>query len=320
MMIRHAFPLSSEFPMSLITRREWLASASAVVATGVPVFARPATKLPLGFSLYGMRSLALADALKVCRDCGYDGVELAAMPGYHADPEKLTADDRKQLQKRLADSGLSVLGIMENLPALGNAAIHKANLDRLKAAAELAATLCPDGPPVIETVLGGKPADWDKVKGTLAERLVEWAKVGQAGKVVIAVKPHVANAMHTIAGATWLLKQVDSPWLRLAFDYSHFELRGVKMNDAVSGLLPHSVFVHVKDARGTPEKFEFLLPGEGSTEYAALAKQFTESKYAGPVVVEVSGMVSGKPGYDAAAAAKKCYRALNPVFGQRARD
>lgn len=304
--------------MSLFTRRECLALAAS--ATVLPAFARTATKLPLGFSLYGMKSLALPEALKVCRDCRYDGVEIAAMPGYHADPEKLTVADRKELRKRLSDSGLTLMGVMENLPVLGPAATQKANLERLKAAAELANTLSPDAPPAVETVLGGKPAEWDKVKDPFAERLADWAKIGQQAKVVIAVKPHVANALHTVAGATWLIKQVNSPWLRLAFDFSHFELRGVKLNDAVSGLIPHSVFVHVKDARGTAEKFEFLLPGEGATDYVALAKQLAEAKYDGPVVVEVSGMVSGKAGYDAATAAKACFRSLSTVFGQRAKE
>jgi len=301
------------------TRREWLSTA---VASCLPIAAsaNEAVKLPLGFSLYGMKSLTIADALKVCRECGYDGVELALMPGYHADTAKLTAAEMKELRKRIQDSGLAVLGLMENLTALGDDATHKANVGRLKAAVELANVLVPESPPPIETVLGGKPAEWEKVKERLAGRLADWASVGKAGKTVIAIKPHVANALHTSAGAIWLLKQVNSDFMRLAFDYSHFELRNVKLADSVSELVPLSAFVHVKDAKGTADKFEFLLPGEGTTNYPEYAKLLSNAKYAGPVVVEVSGMVSNKPGYDPAVAAKACFRNLSASFGRRTKD
>lgn len=305
--------------MPQITRREWLSVAAATALPALGAAAPPA-RLPLGFSLYGMKSLALPDALDVCRTCGYDGVELALMPGYHADPSKLTPADVKALAKRLADANLSVHGLMENLPALGDAAAHRTNLDRLKAATDLAIALSPDKPPPIETVLGGKPAEWDKVKDRLAERLADWAAVGKAAKVAIAVKPHVANALHTVEGAVWLLKQIGSEWLRLAFDYSHFELRGVSAEDTVKELAPLSVFAHVKDAKGTPEQFAFLLPGEGTTDYPKLAKLLDGSKYAGPVVVEVSAQVSNKAGYDPAAAAKASFRALGGSFGRRAKN
>ncbi len=298
--------------MQLLTRREWLCTIPAALAFA-HARADASKGLPLGFSLYGMKTLALPDALKACRTIGYDGVEFALMPGYPAEPKLLTADDRKGLRTRLADLGLAVHGLMENLPEPAMDAVHKTNLDRLKAAAELGHALAPDAPPPIETVLGGKPAEWDKIKDKLAKRLAAWAEVGKAAKTVIAVKPHVANALHTLDGAAWLVKQVASPWLRLAFDFSHFELRGVKLADAVAALAPLAAFVHVKDAKGTADKFEFLLPGEGTTDYAVYAKLLA-AKYSGPVVVEVSGMISAKTGYDAVAAAKASYAALAAAF------
>jgi inosose dehydratase len=266
-----------------------------------------------------MKSLTLPNAIKVCRDVGYAGVELALMPGYHAEPKSLTATDRKEIRTLLNDSKLALHGLMENLSEPANDTTHSANLDRLKAAAELGHTLSPDAPPPIETVLGGKPGDWEKSKDKLAERLAKWAEVGKSTKTVICVKPHVSNALHTPESAVWLLKQIASPWLQLAFDYSHFTLRKIKLADAITTLIPHTAFVHVKDAKGTAEKFEFLLPGEGDTDYAAYAKLLATAKYRGPVVVEVSGMVSNKPNYDAVAAAKQAFRALVTAFARGAK-
>jgi sugar phosphate isomerase/epimerase len=300
----------------MLSRRELLAALPFAYA---PARAADPPALPFGFSLYGMKALALPDALKACAEIGYRGVEFALMPGYPAEPKLLTADARKDVRKWLADAGLAVLGLMENLAEPATDAVHKANIERLKAATDLSHALSPNAPPCIESVLGGKPTEWDKVKEELAERLSAWADVGRASKVVIAVKPHVANALHTIEGAKWLIKEVNSPWLRLAFDYSHFALRGVKLADAVGELIPVSAFVHVKDAKGTADKFEFVLPGAGSTDYAAYRKLLAEAKYAGPVVVEVSGHVSNKPNYDAVAAAKASFAALAPQFAPRAK-
>lgn len=301
--------------MTVLSRRQWLV-ASGLAACGVAFAEDKPTRHPLGFSLYGMKSLPLAEAISVCAKVGYDGVELALMPGYPAEPKALSADARKEVRKQLADAKLALHGLMENLPALGDDKAHAANLDRLKAAAELGHALSPDSPSPIETILGGKPAEWDTVKAKLVERLGAWAEVAKAAKTVLAVKPHVGNALHTSDGATWLLKQVNSPWLKLTFDHSHFQLRGVKLADAISALAPHSVFTHVKDAKGTAEKFEFLLPGEHGTDYTEYAKLLAAAKYAGPVVVEVSGMLSNKPGYDPIAAATTSFANLSKVFGQ----
>jgi inosose dehydratase len=300
--------------MARPTRREWL--AAAVAAVGGTGRADPPARLPLGFSLYGMKSVPLPDALRTCAAVGYDGVELALLPSYPTEPAKHSAADRRELRTRLADSALSLHGLMVNLSEPATDAVHRANLDRLKEAADLGHALAPDRPPPVETVLGGKPADWDVVKDRLADRLRAWAEVGRAGRTVIAVKPHVANALHTPAAAVWLIERVNSPCLRLAFDSSHFALRGTPLADAARQLAPLSAFAHVKDARGTAEKFEFLLPGDGGTDYREWARVVPAAGYRGPVVVEVSAQVFNRPGYDPAVAARTSYANLAAAVGR----
>lgn len=296
----------------ILTRRDCLKSLPLLVQPPVAQSGRNAR--PLGFSLYGMKSVEIPTALKVCRQIGYAGVEFALLPGYPTDPAQLTGEQRKELRQRLADSGLQVHGWMENLPALGTAEIHKKNLERLKAAAECAHAIAPEAAAPLETVLGGRPGDWEKVQELLTERLGAWAEVGQRHQMVIAIKPHVAQALRTTEAAVGLIKAINSPWLRLAFDYSHFELQGVKLAEALSKLLPFTVFVHVKDTQGTADKFDFLLPGQGRTDYAAYAQLLTKGNYAGPVVVEVSSQIFSRAGYDPVEAAKVSYSALAKYF------
>jgi inosose dehydratase len=158
------------------------------------------------------------------------------------------------------------------------------------------------------------------VKDRLAERMTKWADAAATAKVVVAVKPHVANALHTVEAAKWLIGRVNSPWLRLAFDASHFQLRGVAPETAAAELGPLAAFAHVKDAKGTPDKFEFLLPGDaGTTDYPALAGALAKAGYAGPVVVEVSALLFNRPGFDPVAAAKRSFANLALAFGGRPR-
>jgi sugar phosphate isomerase/epimerase len=305
--------MTSTMIPQLITRRHSLActvglagslafSSSAPAADGSPI--------GLGFSLYGMKSLPLAKAIETCREIGYDCVELPLMPGWPADPEKLGISARKELQSTLEKSGLRLSALMENLPLLGDDNMHAANLQRLKLAADLAHQLVPDKPPLIETVLGGKPAEWDAAKEKMAARLKDWAKVAEENKVVIAIKAHVGNALHAPADAVWLLKQVDSKFVRLAYDYSHFGLQKISLESSLDTLLPHTVFIHVKDAKGDAAKFQFLLPAEKENRYADYFKLLAKKKYRGDVVVEVSGQIHSRPDYDPVAAARKCYEPL----------
>ena len=75
-------------------------------------------------------------------------------------------------------------------------------------------------------------------------------------------------------------------------------------------LLPRTKFIHVKDATGDASKYQFLLPGEGHTDYLKYFTALKQHGYQGPVGVEVSGQIFNKPGYEPIAAAKKCYAVL----------
>ena len=145
------------------------------------------------------------------------------------------------------------------------------------------------------------------MKTRMIDRLADWARAGQAAETVIAVKSHVSGALHRPEDAKWLVDQVNSPWIRLVYDYSHFQLRNFDLAQSLKMLLSDTVFIHVKDARGTAQSVEFLLPGEGTIDYIAYFQTLKAAAYRGPVVVEVSGQIHGRPGYDPREAARKSY-------------
>lgn len=295
---------------------------SATIAGALLVGARRALgaadgkrTIGLGFSLYGMRSLPLADALTACASLGYDSVELPVMSDWPGDSAKLPAEARRDFRTQMNDLGLRLAAVMENMPALGDEVEHAANLERLKRACALAVELKQtDKMPLVETIVGGKAGEFEGVKNRLVNRLKDWAKIAEKAKATVAVKAHISNAVQRPEQLIWLLEQVASPYLKGAYDYSHFQLQELKLADTVAALLPHSVFIHVKDTEHSQGKRGFLLPGEGTIDYRQYFRLLAASDYRGDVVVEVSGQVASKPGYDPLVAARKCYNHLAPAM------
>ncbi|MEK6261852.1 MAG: sugar phosphate isomerase/epimerase [Planctomycetota bacterium] len=301
-----------------ISRRELLqatAATAGLVALGPAVFAAPPARIGFGFSLYGMRSLKVAEALKVCAEIGYSGVELTCLKDWPCDPTALTKADRAAVRSQLNDLALDLPSLMENLGLVVPETQHQTNLERLKAACNLAHDLSPDEPPLIETVLGGKPTEWESLRDKMVVTLRDWERVASSHKTVIAIKAHISGALHTPQDAKWLVQQIDSPWIRLVYDYSHFQRQKLDLKDSLATMIRETVFVHIKDNITIDGKTEFALPGDaGDIDYVEYLTLLRNAGYRGAVVVEVSAQVSGKPGYDPVAAAKHCYANIQPAY------
>jgi sugar phosphate isomerase/epimerase len=296
-------------------RRAFLSAAAAGLAAARVARAADGPGLTFGFSLYGMKSLSAEEACRTLADIGYDSVELCLLPAYDTEPTKLSADRRKRLADLLGERKLALPALMENLDLNAAGEKQAVQLDRLKRAFELARDLAPDRPPLVETVMGG--GMWDKVKDAFRDRLGAWAAAAAEAKVVLAVKPHRFGAVNRPADALWLLEQVRSPWLKVVYDYSHYDRREFTPADTVRQLAPHTAFVHVKDTVIRDGKAAFVLPGDGgSPDYVELLGLLAKAGYRGDVCCEVSGQVSNQKGYDAVAAAKKCYANLAPAFAK----
>lgn len=299
-----------------LRRRDFLQTLAGVVAVGglpsavVSAADGPMPRPSIGFSLYGMRTLPVAEALRVCSETGYECVELPVMADWPCAPEKLSADTRRDIRQQLDNCRLELAALMENLPLAVDGEKHQNNLDRFQRAFDLSRDLAPNQTPLVETVLGGSPDKWSMLKEKFIERLRNWAAVAAEHKAIITIKAHVAGALHLPQDAAELVRTIDSPALQLAFDQSHFQLRDVPMADAWKAMAERTRFIHVKDGRGKPGAFQFLLPGDGTIDYVELFRLLKSSRYSGPVVVEVSGQLSSKPDYDPVAAAKKCWPLL----------
>lgn len=288
-------------------RRSFLAVALSLRCMSTLPRRRPIT---LGFSLYGMASLAVPEAIAAAAGIGYDDVEMACLAGYPGDPERLTPAARNEIRRTLERHGMRVSAFMENLTLLAGPARHLQNLERISRVTLLARDLGCAEPVIIETVLGGLPGEWDQHKEEMVVRLKQWVEVASAARTLIAIKPHVRNAMQTPSQAEWLRARIGSAWLRFTYDYSHFYLQNWTLRQTLEFMLPHTVFVHVKDASGTADQPHFQLPGEGNIDYVSYLRLLKTMGYRGSVTVEVSAQIHRRPGYDPIAAARRSYEFL----------
>jgi sugar phosphate isomerase/epimerase len=301
------------------TRRAFL---SVPGAARLWAAAQRESRIGLGFRLYGMQSLRPAEALRTIARLGYDDAELELRPGWQTEPKLLSAAARRDLKAAIRDSGLAIPALGENLALDAEEAEHADNLDHIRRAAELSHYLFPNHPPMIATTTGGKITDWERREGVMTEKLAAWARTAAECGITMAIKAHADGAMDRPQRCLRLLDAVRSPRIRLTFDYSHFQVIGLDLKDSLAALLPHTALIHVKDVAVDGARYRFLLPGEGNIDYLDYFRMLAAGGYRGSVMVEVSTHVFKQPGYDPAAAARKCYAVLAPALeraGARAR-
>lgn len=315
-MLRPTSPSPRPHAGAVSGRRDFL---FRVLGTGLAVVplvraAGRAPALQLGYSLYGMKTLPLERALAECRRIGYRAVELALMPGYPTDPAKLTPAASADLRRQLASAGLPVASLIVNLTLVCDEAAHAANLQLLETAARFAREIDAARPPIIQTVMGGKPGTWETVKASMLARLRDWDAAARRHGVTVAVKAHALHAADTVERLLWIFHEARGTNLALAYDHSHFELAGQSPEQSYRAFHPPPRFIHIKDARREDGQVRFLLPGEGRTDYPAYFRMLEKSGYDGPLVVEVSAQIFNRPGYDPIATAERCFAALAPAL------
>jgi inosose dehydratase len=310
----------------VLTRRTFLARAAVASATTAAIGAVAARRLSaatsatrepplsLGFSLYGMKTLPLSRALAECARIGYRNVELALLAGFPTDPAKLTSDVRRATREACAGAGQRVSALMVNLSLTANEAARTAHLGVLRQACEFAREIDATAPPVVETVLGGKPATWDADRADMVARLREWDAVAREHAITLAVKAHVGSGVNSPERLLWLLREAGVTQTAVAYDHSHFGLAGLSIDAGLAPLASRTRFVHLKDAAGDSASSRFLLPGEGRADFAAIFRALVAAGYRRAVVVEVSGQIFNRPGYDPVAAAESSYAALAPLL------
>src|SRR5262249_662830 len=123
------------------------------MAAGGALLRAQSRPLNFGFSLYGMKTLPWREGLAHVARIGYKATELCLRAGWDTEPKVLASSDRAEIRKRIADLGLSLPSVMENLGLARPGGSASANLERLRAAAEVCYECSPGAPALIETTV-----------------------------------------------------------------------------------------------------------------------------------------------------------------------
>ena len=272
--------------------------------------------MKIGYSTWGMPKLPIDDALEQLKRIGYDGVEVAVLPGWTTELYTLDGAERSRIRSLFDRYDFDMPAVAGHCSVLArDPDEHAKNWARLTGAIDLCADWAgPSGPPVLETVLGGGQDEWEAVEERAVERLAALAAYGAERGVTIAIEPHVGCALDTPEKSLRLLDRIDSPHFKINFDISHFDVLGIPTAESVAALVPHAVHTHVKDQRGRYPDHEFLIPGEGPFDYVDYMREMDKAGYDGYITGEVSMMVHRRPDYDPVAAAELTYKTLAEAF------
>jgi inosose dehydratase len=273
--------------------------------------------MKMGYTTWGMPAMAIDESLEHLASLGFDGVEIAVVKGFTTELDTLGAAQRQRIRSLLDRHGLELTAIGGHASLLSKDADgHAENWRRLTAAVDLCLELAgPEGPPVLDSVLGSSPETWGRDDDFVLQRLGEFVEHCEARQVVLALEPHVGDGLcERPEKIVEIVEQVGSPSLKLNFDISHFEVVGVPTADSVRLLAPHTAHTHVKDQRGRVPDFEFLIPGEGPFDFVDYLRKMDAAGYTGYVTAEVSMAVHRRPDYDPVAGAALCFETLDAAF------
>ncbi len=234
-------------------------------------------KLGLNSVLFGGHDLETA--FKYTAVCGYDGIELSAIPNMG---EHLVIDRWREIApdaKRLASAyGLELLAIEQ--PSRDAERMEEA----MQAAAELEI-------PVINCGPGGKTDD----PSTLNEVIDSLGKLVERAEhygLILCVKAHVGHAVYNTPTSLKVLEAIPSPAFGLDMDPSHIHRAGENPVEALNAVIQRIRHVHIRDCKGRekgPGKPEMQANGRGDIDLIGYIRVLHENGYTGPVNLEVIG-------------------------------
>ncbi len=272
--------------------------------------------MKLSYSTWGMPTLPINVIVEHLAATGYDGVEIAVLPGWTTELTKLDRAERRRIARLLRDAGLALPAISSYLSTIEpDDEIFARNLAHIQAAINLALDWAQDGkPPVVITGIGGRREDLPAQQDRLMERLRALGEYAQERGVILALEAHIEAAVETPDQIVALLQQVASPAIRANFDISHFNVLGIPVEESVATMIPYAAHTHVKDERGIYPAYEYLIPGEGSFDYVRYLQAMQTYGYADFISVEISMQVQRRANYDPLAAAAESHRVLAAAF------
>ena len=169
---------------------------------------------------------------------------------------------------------------------------RRANLEYVLGCIELASDV---GTEVDHLTSGMPPADVPRREawGWLVDGVARCIERGQVLGVKVGFEPVATQFVCDVAGLQELMEALEPLELLVNYDPSHYHVHGDDPADAVRTFASRIVHVHVKDARGTPEDYEFPPLGRGEVDLRDLIAALRGAGYQGFLSTEYEANAFG---------------------------
>jgi sugar phosphate isomerase/epimerase len=243
-------------------------------------------KLGVNTVLFG--GFDLKTAIEYIKFTGYQGVELASIPGNTVHLADDASDaDLAEIRSMVTDAGLELYCV----EAATNISIPE-NRERIKRVFERAAKL---GIPVVSAGSSGKSDDEASTQVSI-RAIAELAQAAMDTGIKFALKLHYGQSIYNIKSALRLMEEVKHPGLGLNYDPTHVGRVGDDTVQALEALKDHIIHVHIRDTLIEQMKIappELQIAGRGTTPLPAIVKKLVDIGYQGAASLEIIGATKG---------------------------
>lgn len=235
--------------------------------------------MKLGFNsvLFGGHDMEVA--FKYSAVCGYDGMEISAIPNMS---EHLVIERWREIAPRVKELskeyGIPVTAMEQ--PSRDPGRMEEA----MQAAVEI-------GIPVINCGPGGKTED-PSTMNEVIDSLGKLADRAEHYGITLCVKAHIGHAVHNTPTSLQALKAITSKHFGLDMDPSHIHRANEDPVEAIAAVVDRIRHVHVRDCLGRergPGSPEMQANGRGDIDLVGYIRVLHENGYTGPVNLEVIG-------------------------------
>ena len=222
-----------------------------------------------------------ATAARHIAAAGYDGIEIAAIPGMceHLEVERWR-QQAADVRAILAETGLRPVS-METADR-GD--------DRYLRAFEACAEL---GIPVVAVGSGGTSGDPDNLRERIA-RLAELAEAAAGFGITVCCKAHVGSAVYDTPSTLAAMDAIASPGFGINMDPSHIHRAGEVPKEALQQVVSRVRHSHIRDCKGRqqgPGAPPVQACGRGDIDLFGYCKVLADAGYQGAASLEVIGAV-----------------------------
>lgn len=238
--------------------------------------------MKLGFCTISALDRGLAEAARIARDAGLDGIEVTGRAP-HLDPEG-GADAAARAADAVTGAGVPVLAYGSYLGRLGPRTPAFA-AQEVRAAATL-------GAPLLRVWSEPLPEEADQGFAVAVELHRVTCDHATERGIDVVVERHIGSFADTPERVDRLLAAVDRP--NFALNYQVLDVLPMDEADAqpadAARLVPHARYLHLKNYRPAEAPGGRMLPGgslpHGALDYRALLRSVVEAGYRGPMTHE----------------------------------